>query len=57
MLGYDFEIIYKRGKQNIVVDSFSRRHEVVEELLCSLSIMQPSWIVESREEWSNDLLV
>ena len=26
MLGYDFEIIYKKGKQNMVVDALSRKY-------------------------------
>ena len=25
MLGYDFEIIYKKGKQNVVADALTRR--------------------------------
>jgi hypothetical protein len=27
MVGYDYEIIYKKGKYNIVTDSLSRQHE------------------------------
>ena len=57
MLGYDFEIIYKKGKQNMVADALSIKYEDVEALLCSLSIIQPHWIVEAREEWKNDLSV
>jgi len=34
MLGYDFEIIYKKGKQNFVPDALSRKDEDVEALLC-----------------------
>eukprot|EP00253_Pinus_taeda_P036062 PITA_36062 len=54
MLGYDFEIIYKKGKQNVVVDTLSRKDEDVEALLCAISIIQPDWINEAREEWKND---
>ena len=54
MLGYDFEIIYEKGKQNMVANAFSRKNEDVEALLCSLSIIQPDWIIEAREEWKND---
>ena len=54
MLGYDFEIIYKKGKQNVVVDALSRKDEDVEALLCAISIIQPDWINEAREEWKND---
>jgi len=54
MLGYDFEIIYKKGKQNVVADALSRKVEDVEALLCAFSIIQPDWINEAREEWNND---
>ena len=57
MLGYDFEIIYKRGKQNMVADALSRKYEVVKALLCVIYIIRPNWIVEERKEWKNDLLV
>ena len=54
MLGYDFEIIYKKGKQNVVVDALSRKDEDVESLLYAISILQPKWIIEVRDEWKND---
>eukprot|EP00253_Pinus_taeda_P006305 PITA_06305 len=54
MLGYDFEIIYKKGKQNVVADALSRKDEDVEALLCAISIIQLDWINEPREEWKND---
>ena len=38
MLGYDFEIIYKKGKQNMVADAFSKKDEDVEALLCALLV-------------------
>ena len=41
MLDDDFEIIYKKGKQNIVVDALSRRDEDVEAFLYAIYIMQP----------------
>ena len=40
MLGYEFEIIYKKGKQNVVVDALSRKKDDTKELLCATSIMQ-----------------
>ena len=49
MMGYDFEIIYKKGKRNMVADALSRKNEDVEALLCALSIIQPDWIIEARE--------
>ena len=49
MLGYDFEIIYKKGKLNVVADALSRNNEEVEALLCAISIIQPDWITEARD--------
>ena len=46
MLGYDYEIIYKKGKKNVVADALSRKDEDVEALLCAISIIQPNWITE-----------
>ena len=48
MLGYDFEIIYKNGKQNVVVYALSWRDEDVESLLYAISIIQTDWITEAR---------
>ena len=54
MLGYEFEIIYNKGKLNIVADALSRNYEEMEALLCAIFIIQPDWITEAREEWKND---
>ena len=54
MLDYDFEIIYKKGKKNAAADALSRKDEDVEALLCAISIIQPEWITEVRDEWKND---
>ena len=51
MFGYDFEIVYKKGKENIVVDALSRKDDKDESLLCALSILQENWVVEAKEEW------
>ena len=52
MLGYDFEIIYKKRRLNFVADALSRKDEEVEEF--SISIIQPYWITKARDEWKKD---
>ena len=54
ILGYDFEIIYKKGKKNVVEDALSREDEDVEAFLCAILIIQPYWIIEARDEWNNE---
>ena len=53
MLGYDLQIIYKKGKKNVVVDALARKDEDVQAFLCVISILQPEWIAEARDEWKN----
>ena len=54
MLDYDFDIIYKKGKQNVVADALSRKDEDVKTLLCAISIIQPDWITKAKDEWKNE---
>ena len=54
MLGYDFEIVYKKQKENIVANVLSRKDEKDEALLCALSILQENWVVEAKKQWKND---
>ena len=49
MLGYDFEIIYKKGKRNFVAYALSRNDKDVKALFCAISIIQREWITEERE--------
>jgi hypothetical protein len=37
-----------------VADALSRKDEDVEAFLCAISIIQPDWIIEARDEWKND---
>ena len=54
MLGYDFEIIYKKGKDNVVADALSRKDEDVEGMLCVISLPQFDWVDEAQIEWKQD---
>lgn len=54
MLGYDFEIIYKKEKQNAVAYALSRKDVDVGGLLCVISLPQLDWVEEARIEWRQD---
>ncbi|KAH9313586.1 hypothetical protein KI387_022213 [Taxus chinensis] len=53
-LGYDFEIIYKKGKENVVVDALSRRDTSTDALVCGMSMLTADWVDEARLEWDQD---
>ena len=50
MLGYDYEIIYKKGHENIVTDALSRQFEE-ESTLLTISLPIPKCNEEARKEW------
>ena len=50
MLGYDYEIVYKKGQENNVADALS--HQFEEEItLLAISLPITEWIEEARREW------
>jgi hypothetical protein len=53
IFGYDYEIIYKKGKENVVVDSLSKKYEEYGSLF-SLSFIVPDWLQVVRQEWVQD---
>jgi hypothetical protein len=53
LFGYDYEIIYKKGKENVVVDALSRKYED-EGSIFSLSFIVPDWLQVVRQEWLQD---
>ena len=54
ILSYEFDIIYRKGKKNFVADALARKDENAEALFCVISIIQPDWINEARDEWKKD---
>jgi len=53
LFGYGYEIIYKKGKENVVVDSLSGKYEE-EGSLFSMSFIITDWIQDVRQEWLQD---
>jgi hypothetical protein len=53
LFGYDYEIIYKKGKDNVVVDALSQKYED-EGSLFSLSFIVPDWLQAVLQEWLQD---
>ena len=50
MLGYDYEIISKKERDNVVVFALSCQFED-ESTLLSISFPIPDWIEQARKEW------
>jgi hypothetical protein len=53
IFGYDYEIIYKKGKDNVMVDALSQKYEE-EGSLFSLSLIVLDWLQAVRQEWLQD---
>jgi hypothetical protein len=53
LFGYDYEIIYKKGKDNVVADALSQKYED-EGSLFSLSFVIPDCLQAIRQEWLQD---
>jgi hypothetical protein len=53
LFGYDYEIIYKKGKDNVVADALSQKYED-EGSFFSLSFIAPDWLQVVRQEWLQD---
>jgi hypothetical protein len=53
LFGYDFEIVYKKGKKNVVEDALSHKYED-EGSIFSLPFNVPDWLQVVRQEWLQD---
>ena len=52
LMGLQFKIIYKKGKENIAADSLSRVAHLM--TLQSVSVVQPTWIQEVLNSYTTD---
>ena len=53
MLGYDYEIIYKKGNNNAVADALSHQYEDEGSML-ALSSLVLDWLDEAHQKWLYD---
>ena len=53
LFGYDYEIIYKKGKENVVVDALYQKYED-EGSFFSFSFIVPDCLQAVRQEWLQD---
>jgi hypothetical protein len=53
LFGYDYEIIYKKGKDNVLADALSKKYEDGGSIF-SLSFIVPYWLQAVHREWLQD---
>jgi hypothetical protein len=56
LLGFDYEITYKKGSENVVADGLSRAVKVGEGALLAITASQPAWAEEVIESYQQDTL-
>ena len=59
LLGLDYEIQYKKGVENQVIDALSRRHEATPKMALrsclAITTVKPGWIEELQRSYEGDL--
>ena len=56
MFGYDYEIVYKKGKENVVSNALSTKFED-DGSIFALSLPNHSWLEEVRQEWMDNTTI
>lgn len=52
LMGYDFKVEYKKGRDNKVVDALSRKMEENSAVLALISFPTPVWLTELKQSYS-----
>ena len=52
-MGYDYEITYKKGKENIVADALSRTFDD-QASLSAISMPIPNWLASVQQGYDSD---
>ncbi|XP_026443844.1 uncharacterized protein LOC113343997 [Papaver somniferum] len=56
LLGYDYELKYKKGAENKVKDALSKVHIKDQPSCSSLRVLQPNWLKDVRDSYDEDSL-
>lgn len=55
LMGLDYEILYKKGKENVVADALSRKHESGDAgEMNMISVVQNGWLADLLETYNGD---
>ena len=58
LIGYDFEIHHRSGKENKVDDALSRMNESVEKAtMMAISFLLAEWVEQPKQEWQQDVKI
>lgn len=54
LLEYDYEIQYKKGKENLVADALSRRDNSEDASCNTITVFQPDWLTDVAASYIGD---